>query len=191
MTGVQTCALPIFINLSLPQGSTVERTEEAVKHIEAFLDTIPEKRVYLSNIGNNGVENAKITLDLIPSTERKRSDMQIIDDLIVFISKMPDVEAYCVRQGISSMSEGDVAIDLYGTDYTVMVDLARQMKDIMNKSGDFQSVVLSYKSPKKQMSLVPNEEKLNEFGLNAASVGAVMRYSIYGEDSNIYKEKGE
>ena len=181
----------VIINLSLPQGSTVERTEEAVKHIEAFLDTIPEKRVYLSNIGNNGVENAKITLDLIPSTERKRSDMQIIDDLIVFISKMPDVEAYCVRQGMSSMSEGDVAIDLYGTDYTVMVDLARQMKDIMNKSGDFQSVVLSYKSPKKQMSLIPNEEKLNEFGLNAASVGAVMRYSIYGEDSNIYKEKGE
>ncbi len=181
----------IIINFSLPQGSTIERTEEVVRRIEAYLETIPEKRVYLSNIGANGVENAKITLDLVPSTQRKRSDMQIIDDLIVFISKIPDAEAYCVRQGMGSMSEGDVAIDLYGADYTVMVDLARQMKEIMYKSGDFQSVVLSYKSPKKQMSLIPNEERLNEFGLNAASVGAVMRYSIYGEDSNIYKEKGE
>ena len=80
----------VIINLSLPQGSTIERTEEVVKHIEAYLETIPEKRVYLSNIGNNGVENSKITLDLVPSSERKRSDMQIIDDLIVFISKMPD-----------------------------------------------------------------------------------------------------
>ena len=181
----------IIINFSLPQGSTVERTEEVVKYIEAYLEMIPEKYGYLSNIGQNGVENAKITLDLIPSIKRKRSDMQIIDDLIIFISKIPDTEAYCVRQGMSSMSEGDVAIDLYGTDYMVMADLARQMKEIMYKSGDFQSVVLSYKSPKKQMSLIPDEEKLNEFGLNAASVGAVMRSSIYGDDTNIYKEKGE
>ena len=181
----------IVINFSLPQGSTIERTEETVRRIEAYLETIPEKSAYLSNIGQNGVENAKITLDLAPSTQRKRSDMQIIDDLIVFISKIPDAEAYCVRQGMSSMSEGDVAIDLYGADYTVMADLARQMKEVMYKSGDFQSVVLSYKSPKKQMSLIPNERKLNDFGLNAASVGAVMRHSIYGEDSNIYKEKGE
>ncbi len=181
----------ITINFSLPQGSTIERTEEVVKRIEAYLETIPEKRAYLSNIGQNGVENAKIILDIVPSAQRKRSDMQIIDDLVVFISKIPDAEAYCVRQGMGSMSEGDVAIDLYGTDYTAMTDLARQMKEIMYKSGDFQSVVLSYKSPKKQMSLIPNEDKLNEFGLNAANVGAVMRYSIYGEDSNIYKEKGE
>ncbi len=181
----------VIINLSLPQGVTIERTEEVVKRIENYLETIPEKSGYLSNIGQNGVENAKITFDLVSSTKRKRSDMQIIDDLIIFISKIPDVEAYCVRQGMSSMSEGDVAIDLYGTDYAVMADLARQMKELMYKSGDFQSVVISYKSPKKQMSLIPNETKLNEFGLNAASVGLVMRSSIYGEDSNIYKEKGE
>jgi HAE1 family hydrophobic/amphiphilic exporter-1 len=84
-----------------------------------------------------------------------------------------------------------VAIDLYGDDYTVMADLARQMKEVMYKSGYFQSIILSYKTPKKELLLIPHEEKLNEFGLNAASVGAVLRASIYGEDSNVYKEKGE
>ncbi|MCK9595190.1 MAG: efflux RND transporter permease subunit [Candidatus Omnitrophica bacterium] len=181
----------IVINLSLPQGSTIERTAAAVKQIEVFLETIPEKKAYLTNIGDNGVENAKITLDLVASTQRKRSDLKIIDTLMNFLSGIPDVEASCARQGMGSMTDGDVAIDLYGTDYGVMVDMARQMKEVMYKSGNFQSIILSYKSPKKEMSLKPNEEKLNEFGLNAASVGAVMRYSIYGEDSNVYKEKGE
>ncbi len=182
----------IIVNLSLPQGSTIERTGEAVKRIEAFIETIPEKKAYLVNIGDNGVENAKITLDLVPSGKRRRSDLQIIDSLTVFISSLPDVEANCVRQGMSSsVSDGDIAIDLYGTDYTVMAGIAGQMKEIMYKNGAFQSVILSYKTPKKELRLIPDEEKLNEFGLTAAGVGAVMRYSIYGEDSNVYKEKGE
>ncbi len=183
----------IIINLSLPQGSTIERTEAAVKRIETFLENIPEKKAYLSNIGNNGVENAKITLDLVPSAKRKRSDLQIIDSLTVFISGIPDVEANCVRQGMmsSSASDGDVAIDLYGSDYAVMAGIAEQMREIMYKKGAFQSVILSYKTPRKELRLIPDEEKLNEFGLTAAGAGAVLRYSIYGEDSNIYKEKGE
>ncbi len=181
----------VVVALSLPQGSTIDRTEETVRRIEAFMETIPEKKAYLTNIGDNGVENAKITLDLVPSSARQRSDLQIIDSLTAFLATLPDVEAYCGRQGMGSMSDGDVAIDLYGVDYGVMVDIARQMKDIMTRSGYFQSVVLSYKTPKKEMRLMPDETKLNEFGLNAASVGGVLRASIYGEDSNVYKERGE
>lgn len=181
----------LVIYLSLPQGSTIERTEKTVRQIEAFLDTIPEKTTYLTNIGTNGVENAKIIVNLVPSVERKRSDLKIIDVLTAFIAKLPDVEANCVRQGMSSATDGDVAIDIYGTDYVVMIDLARQMKEVMYKSGYFQSVILSYKSPKKEMRLIPHEDKLNEFGLNATSVGAALRASIYGEDSNVYKENGE
>ncbi|NLE91026.1 MAG: efflux RND transporter permease subunit [Elusimicrobia bacterium] len=182
----------IVVNFSLPQGSTIERTEAAAKRIEAFLETIPEKKSYLVNIGDNGVENARVTLDLLPSAERRRSDLQVIDSLTVFLSRLPDVEASSVRQGMSSsVSDGDVAIDLYGSDYAVMAEIAGQMKEIMYKNGAFQSVILSYKTPRKELRLIPDEEKLNEFGLTAAGAGAVLRYSIFGEDSNIYKEKGE
>lgn len=181
----------VIVNLSLPQGSTIERAQEVVRQVEAYVETIPEKRAYLSNIGENGVENAKITIDLVPSAQRKRSDLRIIDDLVKFLAGIPDVEANCARQGMGSMTDGDVAIDLYGLDYSVMVELAGKMRDVMYGTGNFQSVILSYKSPKKQMSLYPDEKKLNEFGLDAAGVGALMRHSIYGDDSNVYKENGE
>jgi HAE1 family hydrophobic/amphiphilic exporter-1 len=181
----------VMISIALPQGSTIDRTEEAVRKIEAFLETVPEKKAYLTSIGDNGVENAKIILDLVPSGNRQRNDLQIIDSLTAFLATLPDVEAFCGRQGITSGIDGDVAIDLYGVDYGVMADIARQMKDIMTQSGYFQSVVLSYRTPKKEMRLIPDEAKLNEFGLNAASVGRVLRASISGDDSNVYKERGE
>jgi HAE1 family hydrophobic/amphiphilic exporter-1 len=37
----------------------------------------------------------------------------------------------------------------------------------------------------------PLQEKLVEYGVTASSVGLSFRSSVYGEDSNMYKEKGE
>ena len=76
----------------LPQGVTIERTLETSKLAEEYLEKIPEKKSYLTNIGENGVENAKITFDLIPLKDRKRTDVEIMDELTKFIAAIPDVE---------------------------------------------------------------------------------------------------
>ncbi|MFA4983707.1 MAG: efflux RND transporter permease subunit [Candidatus Omnitrophota bacterium] len=180
------------INIVLPQGSTVKRTIETTKLLERYLDKLPEKKSYLTNIGENGVENASITLDLIPLKERKRKDTDIIDALTLFMAGIPDVEVSFER-GTTTIEpgSGDIAIDLYGLDYDTMIELSKEMKRIMEKSGYFISVISSYKTPKNEIRLLPQQDKLIEYGLTAVDSGSALRASIYGEDSNIYKEKGE
>ncbi len=181
----------IKINIVLPQGSTIERTVEAVKEVEAYLDKLPEKKSYLTNIGKNGVENAQITLDLIPLKERKRKDTDIMDVLTQEMAKIPDIETSFERGITIEAGIGDIAIDLYGVDYDTMIKISGQMKEIMQESGYFRSVISSYKDPRSEIQLVPRQERLIEYGLTAADTGSVLRASIYGEDSNVYKEKGE
>jgi len=181
----------IIINIVMPQGSTIERTLETVKLIEKHLDGIPEKKSYLTNIGKNGVENAKITFDLIPYAKRKRNDAAIIKSLIPFLATIPDAEISLERGGRMAAGYSDVSIDIYGVDYDTMIDLSKQVSEIMLKTGYFQSIVSSYKVPKNEIRLMPNQDKLKEYALPASLAGAVLRASIYGDDSNIYKEKGE
>jgi len=181
----------IIINIVMPQGSTIERTLEAVQEVERHLDNIPEKKSYLSNIGKNGVENAKITLDLIPFAQRKRNDAAIIKSLIPFLATIPDAEISLERGGRMATGYSDVSIDIYGVDYDTMIELSKQVKETMLKTGYFQSVVSSYKVPKNEIHLIPYQDKLKEYALPASLAGAVLRASIYGDDSNIYKEKGE
>ena len=181
----------IKINIILPQGSTIERTIETTKVVEKYLDTLAEKKSYLTNIGENGVENAKITLDLMPLKERKRKDTQIMDSLTQFMAKIPDIETSFERGIAIEPGIGDIAIDLYGLDYETMIKISEQMKEMMQQSGYFRSVILSYKVPRNEIRLIPYQDKLVEFGLTAAGAGSVLRSSIYGEDSNVYKEKGE
>ncbi|MFA5069269.1 MAG: efflux RND transporter permease subunit [Candidatus Omnitrophota bacterium] len=182
----------ISIQINLPQGSTIERTLAVVKQIETHLDTLPEKMSYMVNIGDNGAENANITLDLVPSKERRRSDLEVISSLIPFLSSIPDTEAHLVRSGLAGgLQEGDVSIDVYGIDYDKMIELSCQLKSIMEATGYFRSVGSSYKVPKAEARFIPDQDKLIEYGLNAGYVGASIRASIYGDDSNVYKEGGE
>jgi len=181
----------IGIQVAMPQGSTIERTLEVVKIIEARIDSLPEKKSYLTNIGENGVENAKIDLDLVPSKVRKRSDAEVIDVLIPFMAKIPGAEITLIRGEPKGGETGDVSINVYGLDYNKMILLSKQMKEIMERSGYFRSVDSSYKTPKKEIQFIPEQNKLLSYGLNNAKVGASLRSSIYGNDDNIYKEKGE
>ncbi|MCX6340551.1 MAG: efflux RND transporter permease subunit [Candidatus Aureabacteria bacterium] len=181
----------IRISMSLPQGSTIERTTEAAKLVEGHLETLPEKKSYLSTIGANGVENVQITLDLVPLKERRRKDVDIMSDLTGFMARIPDVEASFERGVSLEAGIGDVAIDLYGTDYDTMIRLSGRMREIMEESGYFRSVLLSYKTPPDEIQFKPRQEKLVEYGVTAAYAGSMLRASIYGEDSNVYKEKGE
>ncbi|MDD5538987.1 MAG: efflux RND transporter permease subunit, partial [Candidatus Omnitrophica bacterium] len=180
-----------IINMVLPQGSTIERTLEACRLVEGYIEKIPEKKSYLTNIGENGVENAKITLDLVPLKDRKRADTEIMDELTRFIAAIPDVEVSYDRGMSAEAGTGDVAIDLYGIDYDTMIRLSQQMKGLMEQSGYFKSVILSYKFPGDEVRLKPLQEKIAEYGLTAATVGTSFRSSVYGEDTNTYKEKGE
>lgn len=182
----------VQLQIVMPQGSTIERTLEVVKQIETRVEEIPEKVSSTVNIGENGAENADITVDLVPSGKRRRSDLDIINSLVPFMAKIPDAEINLIRPSMSGgFQEGDVSINLYGIDYDKMISLSKQLKQVMDETGYFRSVSLSYKIPKTEIQLMPEQEKLIEYGLTASHVGASIRSSIYGDDSNIYKEKGE
>ena len=178
-------------SITMPQGTTIERTFETVRLIEQRLDKIPEKAACLTRIGENGVENAYITMDLVPLAQRTRSDEDILNELIPFVAQIPDAEVHIIRGDTMGGETGDVSIDVYGIDYAKMVDLSQQMKKEMEKSGYFRSVALSYKTPKQEIQFIPEQDKLVRYGVSGNVIGRTLRASIYGNDDNQYKEAGE
>jgi HAE1 family hydrophobic/amphiphilic exporter-1 len=181
----------IRVHIAMPQGSTIERTLQVCRTIEERIEKLSEKKSYLTSIGEDGVENAIITVDLVPSAQRKRSDQDIINELIPFMARIPDAEISLERAGMRSSREGDVSINVYGIDYDTMIELSQLMKTKMEKSGYFRSVTSSYKTPKKEIQLIPEQNRLIQYNITSAQVGSTLRSSLYGNTDNVYKEKGE
>jgi HAE1 family hydrophobic/amphiphilic exporter-1 len=181
----------ITIKITMPQGSTIERTEKTTKIIEERVEKIPELESILTSIGQDGVENSAIVINLISSTKRKRSDTDIIQELIPFTAQIPDAEINIRRGEARGGIEGDISINVYGPDYDKIIEISEDMREIMQDSEFFRSVTSSYKTPKKEIRFFPDQEKLIEHGLTAAEIGNTIRASVYGDDSNIYKEGGQ
>ncbi|MDD4294108.1 MAG: efflux RND transporter permease subunit [Candidatus Omnitrophica bacterium] len=181
----------ITVKIVMPQGSTIERTERVTGILENRIKEIPEAETMLTSIGEDGVENSAIVVNLIPSAKRKRADTDIIQELIPFTAHIPDAEINIERGEARGGVEGDVSINLLGLDYDKMIEISGQMKKIMEDTGYFRSVKSSYVTPKREIQFLPDQDRLIEYGLNGSQVGSTIRYSVYGNDDNIYKERGE
>jgi len=181
----------ITVKIEMPQGSTIDRTFEVTKIIEERIRKIPEMESYLTDIGKDGVENSAVVVNLVPSSQRKRGDDDIIQELIPFMAQIPDAEIMLERGEARGGMEGDISINVYGKDYQDLVNLSKAMKRKMEESGYFRSVKSSYKTPKKEIRFIPDQRRLIEYGLQDVVVGDIIRSSVYGNDSNTYKEAGE
>ena len=181
----------ITVKIVMPQGSTIERTLEVSKVIEKRIEKIPEQVSYLTTIGDNGVENAAVVVNLKSHAERQRSDLDIINALIPFMATIPDAEITLMRGEARGGLDADVSINLHGIDYEKMIGLSKLMKKKMEETGFFRAITSSYRVPKNEIRFIPDRKKLIEYGLNNTFIGSVVRASVYGDDSNIYKENGE
>ncbi len=181
----------ITVKIEMPQGSTIDRTFEVTKIVEERIRKIPEMESYLTDIGKDGVENSAVVVNLVPSSRRKRGDDDIIHELIPFMAQIPDAEIMLERGEARGGMEGDISINVYGKDYQKLISLSKAMKQKIEESGYFRSVKSSYKTPKKEIRFIPNQQRLIEYGLQDVVVGDIIRSSVYGDDSNTYKEAGE
>lgn len=181
----------IQVNLTLPQGSTIEQTARVSAQVEELFKDYPEVESVLSVLGENGTENSRVVVTLIPNDEREKSDVQIIEEVTPLAAVIPGVEVEFKRGDGGGGGEADISINVTGIDYAKMVEISEQIKSVMRDSGYFRSITSSYKSPKEELQFIPNLSKLDQYGISSAQIGTGLRASIYGDDTNIFKEAGE
>ncbi len=181
----------VAIDLTLPQGTTLNKTISVVKTIENIVKEIPEVTSYVSSIGQNGAENANMIINLLPLKKRTKSDQDIINLLIEKTAIIPDAEINFKRGSDKGGMGGDVSIEVFGVDYDSMVQKSKEMMKIMQDSGYFRSVKSSYKVPKNEVRFIPNQTLMTDNGISNSTVANAIRSSIYGDDTNIFKENSE
>lgn len=182
----------IRVSIEMPQGSALSETLRVAKQVENYADQVPEVNSILSITGENGYENARLILNLTKLESRERSDLDIINELIPELSKIPDAEITLARgSGGGGAVDGDITIDVYGIEYDKMVSLADQVDKIMTESGYFRSITSSHQKPKNEMVFIPDALTLQQYNVTNQQVGNLLRTAVTGNASAVYREAGE
>lgn len=182
----------ITIEAELPQDASIEASRKVLIDIEGFVKDIPEVKSYASTIGgkNKGVYDLSVRTRLVPTEERALSDKAVAESLIEPLCTIPDIN-FSVVAGRSSGNKGDMDIDLFGPDYSELVKLSEKVRRLMYDTGNYQSILSSYKTPKKEMKFVADRYKSSVYGGSNALLGETLRSSIEGVTPSVLRDEGQ
>lgn len=175
----------------MPDGTPVERTAEVSKQVAKIIREYPEVVSTLSDIGYDGEERSRITVNMTPASSRKRSFKDVMDDILPKVSNIPEAEITLSGGNRNSGNEGDITINITGRSFDEMISASKKMQEIMKDSGYFSSIESSYRIPKMEIQFMSEPQKVIRQNLSSSRLGGTIRALVNGNDDAVYKEDGE
>jgi HAE1 family hydrophobic/amphiphilic exporter-1 len=180
------------INLDLPAGTSIERTQEIASRIEARMRARNEVIGVITKIGGaqRGVEEAQITLRLVKGEERDIKITRFLNEIRTLLADLPDAEIQVVTEAEGG-SESDLLIEVLSNEQEKLSLVAGQIYGIVRETEGLVEVQTSEKAGKPEIVLRPLRRQLSKRGLSPATVGSILRTAYEGEKAGVYRELGE
>ena len=135
-----------------------------------------------------------MTLELVSSTERDRSQKEIENILWRKAASIPGLE---VKSGVDPGAEmmgfggSPIAVEIYGHDRTIARDLADKVKTIIEGVEGTTKIQTSLAAPNPETRIVIDRDRAYALGLNVATVASAMQASVYGTVATRYRDGGD
>ena len=183
----------INITARAPMGATYEKSVAIAKQMEQKLSEFEDVTATSVKIGDRGLQNIAVKVTLKDLSERSKSDKEIAREMMPVLSEIPDVEIQVSAGAAISAgtSNADIVLNVYGPDDDKRMAYANQMLDMINQLPEVQTAVLAQQRPAMETQFVPDQDKMNAWGINNSYAGVTLRTALYGNDDYKYKENGE
>jgi len=192
------------VDIELPQGSLLEKTNEITLLVEKTLKAIPEMEKYFTSVGGSSSgmsaltgsksNTASISATLKPLNKRKRSTADIVDEIRKKFENIPGADIK-VSEASSSFSGGTssspVSIQINGTDLEILKELANKVVEVVKKVDGTRQVESSIAKGIPEAQIIVNRDKASFFGLGTYQVASIVRNSIQGKVATRYRVDGE
>jgi len=201
----------VNIQFRLPEGT---RLEETNKVIEKMLQTIgkvvkPEELRHSYAFDGQSGEGfgvamgqeegsnvGTIGLKLVNRDKRERSAKDIAGKLREQVERIPGISRMTVTatSPLSSAATGGgkpIVIEVAGPDLKANLEVAEQVKKIVQEVPGTTDVALSQKDPRPELWVEVDREKAASFGLNLAMIAGTVRNYFYGDDPTEFRDAGD
>ena len=188
----------VSVTVSMPNGSTMEDTAAIEDRIAAIaVDTIPElEQIYYSTGSSTSImsssSGASVTISLVDLDQRDRSSADIAKQLRHDLQDLAGCELTVSTSSTMSMStDSDISVELTGDDYDQLAETADDLANQISALPDAINVESSAGEQTPRVAVKINRENASRFGLNAATIGGLVRGELTGSTATTLRMNGE
>jgi HAE1 family hydrophobic/amphiphilic exporter-1 len=185
------------INIDMPLGTTLEKTDEAVHKVEAVVVSLPETERYLSTIGKQQSEwkNAEqsnlgqVQVKLVDKRKRQRSTQTIMKVLQDELASVPGLKASFNTIAMwGTAGSSPLMVEIIGSNLDEVVKFSQSVGDIVASTRGTVDVKSSWEEGKPEVKIRVDRDKMARMGLTLAEVGLAARTALEGDVPTKYQE---
>lgn len=185
------------VNIDMPLGTTVEKTDQAVREVEKIVASIPEVERYLSTSGTqqsqwksgNQSNLGQLQIKLMDKRKRARSTHAVMLEIKQKAAEIPGLTTSFNTIGMWGMAnESPFQVEIMGADLEKVVAFSDKVKDIIVATKGTADVTTSWEEGKPEVKIEVDRDKVSRMGLTLAEVGLAVRAAIEGDIPTKYVE---
>ncbi len=189
-----------MIRVEMPEGSGLERTDRAVKWVEAILDTMPDIKLYASNIGKG---NPRIYYNHFPRQYARnfaeiyaelyeydtREFPRMVDRLRNLFGRYPGAEItlHEFEQGVPMLAP--VVVYITGEQVNVLRSISREVEDMVASKTGAVNVENQLDKSQTDLRFVINREKAGILGVPVHEIDRAIRMAVNGIEVSRFRDK--
>jgi multidrug efflux pump len=184
-----------YIYVTLPQGSSVQKTNEITTQIEQKLKGYNDLDYYVSNVGSeigemgsgNKTNVATITLNFKDKLEREQSSFETIEQIREAITGISTADIRLVKQSGGPPTGPPVNIEISGDDFNKLGEISEQIKREIKDIEGITDIKDNYDAAKPEIRITVDREKAALYKLNTAAIAMTVRNAINGNVASKYR----
>jgi hydrophobic/amphiphilic exporter-1 (mainly G- bacteria), HAE1 family len=186
----------ILVELELPSGTPIERTSAVAAQAERIIRDFADVAATLTTIsgggGNifatgSGANNAEI---LVTLRDDARATDAILRELRPRLADLPDavITAAATDPGaVGPAGQAPIQLLVSGPDYEALRTLSEAVTQQLALLPALSDVSNTLEQPRTELIFRPNRATLADYGLTVGQVGQVLRASIEGAPSGVFR----
>ncbi len=192
----------IWLTVTLPTSSALEKTEQVEHQVRAILKSYPEVGNVISAVGRpddgtdpKGPNNMEILADLTPRSGWRFPDKEtLIADISAKIRRLPGVPTNFsqviednVEEALSGV-KGEIAVKISGPELDVLTQKSEQIAAILSAIPGAADVAAIKIGGQSELDIVIDRERIARLGINVADVNTAIQTALAGSTVNTFYE---
>ena len=188
----------VYLNLEMPEGTTLEYTDLAMRGLEEVLYDFAEFDSIVMTIGalnqfsgEGGAGGRYANALILLSEDRERDSSDIVQDIRARTASFGDGTVRVSGPESGPPTGAPILIKFLGKDSEGLEKAAGEAKQILVETEGAIDVETSGENDGIEFSLSVDRGKLTELGLSSVGVAQILRTAIYGTEATSIKTAGK
>jgi len=187
----------LFVDVELPQGSTLQSTDFEARKVEEILYTEPRIESFLTVVGagspfSEGRTDSKFAnMQITLRDDRNEGSSAILEEIRTKTETITTSEVRVFQPNSGPPTGDPIAIKLLGEDFEALNNAALIAEDALSSIPGTLDVITSTKDDGTEFVLSIDRAKASELGLNPAVIAGILRTAVEGSTATTIKQEDD